>query len=46
MSKCYEERRAVASEQSKLSGSLKLSKEKELREAERVLKVSIFHYKK
>ena len=42
MSKCYEERRAVASEQSKLSSSLKLSKEKELREAERILKVKVF----
>lgn len=44
MSKCYEERRAVASEQSKLSSSLKLSKEKELREAERILKVCVSHY--
>ena len=44
MSKCYEERRSVANEQSKLSSSLKLSKEKELREAERILKVSVFYH--
>lgn len=39
MSKCYEERRAVADEQSKLSSSQKLSKEKDLREAEQLVKV-------
>lgn len=39
MSKCYEERRAVADEQSKVSSTQKVSKEKELRETERLVKV-------
>ena len=47
MSKCYEERRAVADEQSKLSSTQKVSKEKELRETEQLVKVhTAEHYSK
>ena len=42
MSKCYKERRAVADEQSKLSSTQKVSKEKELREIERLVKVKCY----
>ena len=42
MSKCYEEHRAVADEQSKLSSTQKVSKEKELREIERLVKVKCY----
>ena len=44
MSKCYEERRAVADEQSKLFGTQKISKEKELRETEQLVKVHAAKY--